>query len=200
MPGIFNPDGYAIAKLIWTLSGDPQPMICTFGVQNVDAALPNPMAIEIDNIYRARFVAGALNTNWTYRGVEVQLGEALGSGGAVGTSVAAVVGTASGEPLPQNSAVLVHKRTAVGGRRGRGRFYLPSGFLAEASVTAVGGISSSLLTSLSSILGNFLFDLNAGGLPMVVLHVQNLNLIPPYVVTSLDPDPIIATQRGRLRR
>ena len=153
MPSTFNPEGFGIAKLIWTLAGDLEPMVCTFGFENGGDQSPDDCAAAIDARYQEDFVAGMLGSDWTYRGVEVQLGNPAGSGGPVGTATAAVVGIAGLLTMPQNVAGLCHKRTAVGGRRGRGRFYLPGGFLPENVVSPAGAISSSLITSVNGEIG-----------------------------------------------
>lgn len=200
MPGIFNPDGYGIAKLIWSLLGDPEPMICTFGYSRPEAGTPDDDATAIALSYAAAFVAADLGTEWTFRGVEVQWGEESGSGGAVGVFVTAEAGTGAAPRIVQNTAGLVHKRTAVGGRRGRGRFYWPAGYFAESVVSGNGSITAGIVTDMNVQFSAFLDELGTNEVPMVLLHVQELDLIPPYDVTTLALDATVATQRRRLRR
>lgn len=115
-----------------------------------------------------------------------------------------------------NVAYLVHKVTAVGGRRGRGRMYLPG--VDETVVTQGGNIDPAKVTELNTGLGLFEARATAGNLGLVLLHapatVWSLvdgqpRRIPdptdppvpaPYSITDLVPSGVVATQRRRLRR
>ena len=100
--------------------------------------------------------------------------------------------------LPVNCAVLVKKGTSRGGRRNRGRFYLP-GTTSEGAVSEDGVISSGQVIALQGACDAFLGDLVVAGLPMYVLHNDPPVGVTPAPVTSLTVDSVIATQRRRLR-
>ncbi len=121
-------------------------------------------------------------------------------------------GDVNQESISANCALLVHKRTSRGGRRGRGRMYVPW-CLPESSLDQAGRILSAELALLQTEADDFLAALIA--LPtvdaMVVLHSESrppesggppVPSIPglPNVVTSLQCDAIIGTQRRRLGR
>jgi hypothetical protein len=108
--------------------------------------------------------------------------------------------------LPGNCAVLVHKRTARGGRRGRGRWFIPW-TIGESNVDEAGKITPANVTQLQTEMTALLGDFDSIGLPLVVLHepsapdAENPTTAGlPNRVTQLVVDPLIATQRRRLGR
>ena len=101
---------------------------------------------------------------------------------------------------PANCAVLVHKRTARGGRRGRGRLFVPWA-ISEGDVDEVGKISTSTVGALQTKFNNLLTQLTTNNVPMVLLHSEGQTPAgAPNLVTSLVVDPLISTQRRRLGR
>lgn len=92
-------------------------------------------------------------------------------------------------------AYLIEKRTASGGRRNRGRMYLPG--VPEANVNEAGVIETSSLAALNTQADAFLARIQEHVLQMVILHTGPS---APTVVTELSADPVVATQRRRLRR
>jgi hypothetical protein len=116
------------------------------------------------------------------------------------------VGEESSGMLPPNCALLVRKATSLGGRRGRGRCYIPW-VTQENAVDDVGTLDGGSLTARQSDATNWLLDLQAGTTgdfptPMVILHDSSgAGVEPsPSVVTGLNVDALIATQRRRLGR
>jgi hypothetical protein len=113
-----------------------------------------------------------------------------------------VQGGAAGSIVPQNTAYLVHKRSGTGGRGGRGRMYLPG--VGESVVDNTGNVSAGKLNGLQTALNLFIVELADGPdiEDMVILHNSPgaYALAAPTRVTSLVIDPVVATQRRRLRR
>lgn len=115
--------------------------------------------------------------------------------------VTAAVGTGGGTPLPNNCAYLVKKSTDLGGRRNRGRMYLPcpseadvdgAGLVLSASVTALNVQTAKLLPG-----GAIHTAFGVLGDP-VVLHESGSQT--PATISSLTCQTKIATQRRRMRR
>ena len=107
---------------------------------------------------------------------------------------------------PPNVAVLVHKRTARGGRRGRGRMYIPWA-LATTDITEAGIITGTTVSGWQTAVDAWAASLAAGAGPLVILHRSSLPGTtkptvagPPNPVTSLTVDTLVATQRRRLGR
>ncbi len=104
-------------------------------------------------------------------------------------------GTLSGQGVTPNTALLVKKSTAVGGRRGRGRSYWPG--IEEGVIDAYGNIDPTAQSTFQDILTTFKNALSDSSIPMVVLHAQSG--FTPHLVSSLAVQPVAATQRRRLR-
>jgi hypothetical protein len=115
-------------------------------------------------------------------------------------------GAEAAQMLPPNVALLVKKNTALGGRRGRGRMYMPwvtqdgasndVGTLDGASLAARQTAADEMLASLASE------PVTAIETPMVLLHDSSGAGVepPPTPVTSLLVDSRVATQRRRMAR
>lgn len=171
----------------------------TFGVHPSD---PDPLAV-CGAISTAFASAGSLLAQVDNDVAILAYHASVGQDGApdlVGALPSTQNGGASASTLPANCAVLIHKRTARGGRRGRGRFYLPW-VGSETLWDEAGKLAGASVTTLQTAANNFRSALVSGGVPMVLLHDQGLTPEgPPNDVTSLIVDPLIGTQRRRLGR
>jgi hypothetical protein len=115
-------------------------------------------------------------------------------------------GTIVGNVLPSNCALLVAKQTLTGGRRGRGRMFVPW-VLPEDNVDDVGIINSGTLSALQTAADDFLEALadpgpSSDATPMFLLHNTEgeTPAPPPSEVVGLNASNLIATQRRRLGR
>lgn len=112
------------------------------------------------------------------------------------SAAANVSGTKSGEPVPPNCAFLATKRTARGGRRGRGRFFLPPVWVPEHEINAAGVISSGQVTIVQLLLEGLIAEMSAQDIPAVLLHSDGGT---PDEITGVTVQSRLATQRRRLR-
>jgi hypothetical protein len=104
-------------------------------------------------------------------------------------------GAGDSAAAPPNVSVLVRKNTALGGRKGRGRMYIPG--VAEADSDGAGVMSSVRQAAWQAQADTFLVAAALGGLAGVVLHEDATT---PTPIISLAVDGRVATQRRRLRR
>lgn len=184
----------------WTFSGDPEEMICTIGVENVDAADADAVASAADLAMDGAFSAGDLGIGWTYVGVTARLGQD-GGDGPIGEALSGTIGAGFTSTLPTNTAILVRKNTGLGGRRNRGRMFLPPAFAGEGDVSGLGLLSTVRRDAIQAAM-NDLYDnlsgLAAPHLPPVLFHSE----IPttPTPITSFSVQTLVATQRTRMRR
>lgn len=194
------PVGFAQAKYRMRLTGDNEEMIFTMGHDDGGNPATNLANLLFDAIRDTFIPAGGIYSGYTFVGVDVQVGT-TSSGAAPyinGSSTdAPVVGTAVGSLLPSNCAVLVEKRTAAAGRRGQGRMYVP-GIAAEPNVDGLGVLASAYVTGLTTALAAWLTRLGSDGLPPYLLHATAP--ATPDPITALAVDPVIGTQRRRMRR
>lgn len=113
---------------------------------------------------------------------------------------AAKTGARSATSLPPQVAALLKKRTAMGGRRNRGRNFLPG--IAEADVNDNGVLSGAFQTILGATGAGIWTALGAGGAAntagAVLLHESGPTT--PTPLTGIIADTVVATQRRRLVR
>lgn len=118
---------------------------------------------------------------------------------AVSTEVAQ--GTSDfGSLLEANGALLMHKITALRGRRNQGRSFWPY-MLGDVDVTDIGFIVGGVRTGRQTAIDGFFDQISDAGCFHVVLHSSegSTPAPAPTLVTSTPVDAYIATQRRRLR-
>lgn len=126
--------------------------------------------------------------------VDVKLGP-----NATGPSGSAASGTPGGSAVagsPSNLAYLVTKLTAAGGRRGKGRMYLPG--VAEAQVGPDGDLSNAKQDDITAALELVRTASETANHPLVVLSSDGA--FSPLAITEMRCEAIAATQRRRMRR
>ena len=208
------PPGFAQVSIYMALTGDPDPMICTIGIDISDAAGDFQACAKVVEYAWAN--TGTLPgprteqaPDYTTTVIKLAVGQDGGPPIIVEEPVN-VAGTGSAGTMPQNCAVLVRKNTNLGGREGRGRMYVPG--LRETDVSPAGAITGAVVTAWQTKFNNFFNNLvnpppgtgvtSDPSCPPVILHtVPQLGLTPPPTpIVGFTVDPVIATQRRRLRR
>lgn len=184
----------------WKLDVDPEPMISTYGIRNpgapgdVEGTL-NDVAAAFDSSYYGD--AASYREDWTYLGFLASLMTAEGV--LTFEKPANRPSTASDDrSCPTNCALLIQKKTPFGGRRNRGRMFLPAGYLPELFIGAAGNIDGASLIDFQNGADEWLAALSLAGLEMTIHHAT-----APFAsteVTSLVVSDTIATQRQRMRR
>jgi hypothetical protein len=200
-----TPPGFALCSYELKHALMSRSAFLTFGL---DPSATDPSAVA--TTVRAAFMApGSLFTiidsQVTLQNTRVALGTDGGED-LVGSDPTVGACTKSINTLPANCAVLVHKRTARGGRRGRGRMYIPW-VGSSTSVTEGGVIPTVDVTPIQAAVTVWLSSIATGAGPVVLLHRPSTpgTANPstpgsPNTVTSMVVDPLIATQRRRLGR
>ena len=195
------PQGFAHVIHSLMLSGDVQPMAITYGVEVSVLATD---ATDVANACESAFdnVVTAMNAAYSMVQTEVTYQDSpLPAPPTIGVNTDTTTGAGSGGVVPQNTAFLIHKRGPVGGRGGKGRFYLPG--VNEGAVNNSGQVDPTNLAAWQTVMNTFLTDLVATDevIQMVVLHDSTgaFAAADPAPVTSLVVDPVVSTQRRRLR-
>jgi hypothetical protein len=199
------PVGHASVVQSLSLAGDSEPMALTYGVKidALSAIDPNSMASNLRSafvssmspFFNPLFTIGQCQIYWQFSAPPTPPLVGTGSGATAGTGTA-------GTLIPQNTAFLAHKRTAYAGRSGQGRFYLPGVY--ESQVNNIGQVDSGVITALNTSLAAFRNAVRAAAdVEEMVLFHDSAGAAAgelPYFITSLDTDPVVATQRRRLRK
>jgi len=198
------PPGFLQAHYVLSLVGDAELMITTCG-HELDSASGANVDDAANDLFAAFSTTIMDNVNAGYRleYVACYIGQDAADPLVTISDATPVEGAATGAPLPPNCAQLIRKRTDLGGRRGRGRMYIPG--LEEGVVDGVGNITTPAqaifqadadewMDKLTTAIGARLY-------PPVVLHrSEGIGAEPPPTpIVSFVVERKIATQRRRLR-
>lgn len=190
------PVGFGEGWWSFVLGGDAEPMLVSLGLNLQDGLVPSQTATNtiLDSV-KGNF-AQFCGSQYTVFGHHMIWGADPGDITFLGTS-AGTVGLRAANSLPNNCATLVKKTTALGGRRNRGRMFVPG--LAEGDVDNVGALSAGFL--LTAQTQAELIRTNLSGLTEVdsVVLLHQSAPFDPTVITALVPDLRIGTQRRRMR-
>jgi hypothetical protein len=189
------PVGYAQVAYRWSLLGDPEFMISTIGYGLVTG---QPLQVQAqglaDSWLSTMGVAANQSNQYTFKGVVMRVGNATGPPTIVEEPRNVVGGAAGDVVLPQNCSLLVKKFTGAGGRANRGRMYIPPTQLYENLVDSRGVLGAPTLASIQASLDSW-----HATSEFVILHDSTSPVQTPTVITKLNLDSRIATQRRRLR-
>jgi len=186
------PELFAHISILWAGSGLPRGAATTFGVANVTDQTAAQVASDVADAWTASTLMGNLSSLIQTTTVRVKLGP--NNDGPFTDGTMSIFGGAATTVASPQVAYLCKKTTGFGGRRSRGRFFLPG--VLEANVDAAGVVTSGVVSAINTDLAALLAELSSRDVPMVLLHDD-----PgvPYAVTSLVCDGRVATQRRRLR-
>lgn len=169
----------------------------SIGVQAEPTETASDIAIDAYNSFVSAFIpsTGAMLAGWTFVGVEVTRTFAgnpdranfgppiIGTGGAAGQTL--------------NSALLVNKNTGLGGRKNRGRAFVPPFNLPEGSVDQAGFIAPVDRGNQQAGYLSYVNAMEAAGLFLWLFHSDPADA--PSAIVSLLVQPQVATQRRRMR-
>lgn len=190
------PPGFALGSIEHWLAGYNRPAVTTWGLDcSAFTGSPDDMAEAFGATYRTQLKA-RFDTSVTLRDAKVVIGQD-GGDPVIGFDYSTSNGERNNESTPPSLALMVDKRTLLGGRRNRGRAYLPWA-LADTEVSEVGAVTPSIVSAWQVLLTGFLNALEADNLPAVVLHGSGLTAPPvPTPVTNFVVNPTVRTQRRR---
>lgn len=196
--GVIIPLGYGQANVRWSLVGGSGVAVSTFGVDVDITVAASTNAAAIDTLIKAAnnpCSASQFSSGWVYNDITLtQMGT---TGPEVGVATSNLTGSGSLSTCPLNTAFLLRKNTARGGRKGKGRSYLPPIWISENNVDSAGVIAGTNLTAANVLWANFLTALVGASKPAVLLHSDGS---APDAITSWFIESVVATQRRRLRR
>lgn len=204
------PEGYAQVTIHHAGVGLPEGGDVVFGVINALDLSPAAIGAAVKTVWDTN-VMNVMSQAVRMNGILVKLGP--NDTGASAEVPASTVGAGAAACAPPNVTCLWRKVTPLGGRRGRGRMYLPG--VIESQVDAGGFGDSTYIADWTTSAEDTLLGLSTADIPMVVLHgyatvwalidgqprrIELPGVIPaPTAVTSLEVSPKVATQRRRLR-
>jgi len=190
------PPGFAEVWTQYVLSTDPEPMYTSLGVDlAVGVGATQTDADALLGAVRTSIVA-LITNNYVLGPGHVIFGQ---DGGdiRIDGSLANLTGTGTGSASSQNTALLVRKLTALGGRRNRGRLFMPG--INEANVDPNGQITAGTFGGYVTGWNNVRTAIIALAQADDVVVFHDTAPFTPTVVTALTAQQTVATQRRRLR-
>jgi hypothetical protein len=198
------PTGYCMETLTFSGVGLPNGAAITLAHQLTGTGqTPTSVAGVLAGKWAALFFVsgGPWPAALTVQDLTVKFGP-LATGGSATVAVGIAAGAAAGDMIVPNSAPLVQKQTALGGKRGRGRLFMPP--VTEGTVGNGGILSSGFISSTQASFDAFVTQLGTSNLPPVLLHRYDPALgqspMTPTAITAMVLQSRVATQRNRLRR
>jgi len=187
------PVDFGQANLVFTGAGVPTGAEMTIGFSNDFSGDADAIASAFYSA-TSDHILPSLNDQLTLAKVAVKLGP--NDTGADGLSSGSDTGGDSGTGASPAVAYLIHKRTGLGGRHGRGRMYCPG--VLESKVNGAGTIDATFRTGFESHWADWQSELETAGLGLVLLHAGSTP--DPTPITGLIVEGMAATQRRRQRR
>lgn len=197
--GVIVPEGFYNASFVFACQGLSDEIVTTLGVIGdlLDPPTPNEMAESLRSKWSAAtmpFAPGNMTTEYTLLGVRIV--KTVGGLPVLGQAMTAVVGTQSLDSIPANCAILVKKNTAEGGRRNRGRMFLPAVALQGSDVLPSGFLATGEQAARQAQLTAVYASMVGDEIQPVLFHSDGGAATP---ITSLSVESQVATQRRRMR-
>lgn len=216
------PPGDGLAAYHLRVGNDPEDMILTLGVRPVTAPWTAAHTTRLEAAFRTTVLTQLPSIVLLSKTV-VRIRQDGGDDTLFERTPASIAGgVGTGSVMPPNVAYLIRKVTSRGGRRGRGRWYLPG--VQEAHVDNDGLLTSTIVGTYNTEFDEYLAALAATGTgseqPVIPLLLHNNSstttrssspgsttvtvtqgaLGPlPDIITDMTCEPRVATQRRRLR-
>lgn len=187
------PVGYGLVLIEFVAAGGSDPFgLVSFGVANDNDLSAQAVGDGVADAWQGSGIMANLSSSVATTNIRVKLGP--NDDGAFYDRGMSIGGGGAATMAPVNTAYLLHKSTDLGGRKGRGRMYLPG--VLEADVSSFGNITAGIVTAINVDAAALLSGLTTELVPMVLLHSD---ATAPTLVTGLQCDGIAATQRRRMR-
>lgn len=189
------PEGFALIALDFDLVAGGRTATITIGCTDADAATVNANATAVRTAWIGSFVPAALSSLWQL--TRVRYTATRGGLPVDGVDGNVSQGTATFNPVSPAVAALLRKVTDSGGRKNRGRMYLPAGYLGELAVSPNGTIDSAVVSDSTGRFQSFIAALTDDDLGPVILHADSST--PTDVVDGF-MESQVCTQRRRQRK
>lgn len=187
------PDGTLFLDFMWSGTAIPNGALNRFGLSK--AGYAGDFAALVADV-RTNWIESLQPWTSSAANLTIRVSEGAGGGLTPRADSASVSGTVAGDALPPNVCYLVHKRTDVGGRHGKGRLFYPG---VPETVSGTGGVlTSTAVAGVPAAFSLFLQKCTADSIQLRITAATNS--WTSYPITALDCSQKFSTQRRRLRR
>lgn len=200
---IVIPPGFGSAAVVMEGGVGTSPFITTLGVDLSPAGGDYVgVANRVMSAYDAAF-GESMSPDLTITKVILSIGQDGGDAPTVESDLNAREGGGSGDFASLNSALLLNKRTAVLGRKGRGRMFIP-GVIKENMVDISGRLGQTTIDAFNGVAVGFLELLDSDepgdvGVATTAWLLHSDTDEPPSPLTALTAGPVVGTLRRRIK-
>lgn len=195
--GVIVPPGFANVRFVFSCEGVVEPMGFSIGAASVVLGTAADIAQACASSFETVVWGNGEAVSNSYTFVEVQVALETESGPVLASVSVNDVGNVTAFNPPANCCFLCTKQTALGGRRHRGRTYIPAGWLFENEVDAGGRISPTAAGAMQNRLNSWLAALALEDVQPVLFHSSAPTT--PTPITGYSVSTLIGTQRRRIR-
>lgn len=197
------PPGFGSAAIVLEAGVGTTPFITTIGVDLSSAGGDFVSAANTVYACYANAFLTSTSPDLTLTKVILSVGQDGGDTPTVESNLPAQAGTGSGEYLPLSNALLLNKSTALLGRKGRGRMFVP-GVMKDSQVDISGRIGQTTVDAFNTVAEDFLAslvdDVFEIPTPAVLLHGPAVGGAPaPTPILGLTVGPIVGTLPRRIK-
>lgn len=198
MPAI--PAGFSECTFVFRCQGIDRDITWSLGFEDDDfgTTTAEEQSLAMYGYWSATgrpYAAAQMTTQWSFLGTSVV--KMQEEGPLTGQTFVTIPGSKTGAPVPVNCAYLARKNTTLGGRRNRGRAYLPPLFGDETTVDQAGEITVATVNSINALILAAFVAMIAGGIHARLFHTEAP--FTPTPVTGMTVQSTLATQRRRMR-
>lgn len=191
------PEGYFNTRYIWQCSGVLDDMSFAIGGQTGVGMDASDIAEACHLAFFNGVVVSDEQVNAAYTYVGTQTTRTIGGEPQIGEFNNGLTGVKVGDGVIVNSALLIRKSTALGGRKNRGRCFVPCFAEDNSEITAAGLVTPSHVAAIQDRWDSFYSLLGEGFVEPYLLHTDPLD--EPTPITRFAVQGLLATQRRRMR-
>lgn len=195
------PVGGRTATFNFAIDGNPRGVSTSIGIIDLDVIDPRSNE-ELASLVRAGWTGSGRpfqgsNMPDVYDLSDVTVTEMTEDGPISSAAGPAIAGTGGQAPVPINCALLVTKLTGIGGRRNKGRMYIPPFLPGESQVDQNGILTGTVQAVIQGQIDAAVAANAADDIGYVLFHQTGSEI--PTAITELRCENLIATQRRRMR-
>lgn len=191
------PVGFANARFIFQCNGIVDEMGFSIGFDVGLGQDATSIAIDAESAFATTVWGNGANASDQYTFVGVSVTEMGVSGPFLGQQFTNTPGTLTNAVPPSNLSLLVNKQTALGGRKNRGRIFMPTAIVFEVEVDQAGDLTSGTVAGQQTNWAAFFAALGTATLTPYLLHSNPADA--PTEITGFLVQSKMATQRRRMR-
>jgi hypothetical protein len=197
MCGMELPELFSNTRFIFANNVVADPMSFAIGSQSDPAMTTGQINSLMYSNFRDVFIATPASVLAGWRFVGTSTTRKIGGLPVVAERLESIIGTGAGDGLVCNTGLLVRKDTAAGGRKNRGRMFVPPFNLAESAVDVGGTVTASVVAGQQTGWNEFYTAIVAAEVPPWLLHSDPAD--SPTPISSFSVQSKAATQRRRIR-